>query len=45
MMTTKVKVRPCPYIEINNKNDGRKIASDKMIDYSSIIVNLDEVSS
>jgi hypothetical protein len=44
-MTTKVKVRSCPCIKINNRNDGGKIASDKVIDYSSIIVKLNEVSS
>ncbi len=32
-MTTKVKVRSCPCIEKNNRNDGGKIASDKVIDY------------
>lgn len=32
-MTTKVKVRSCPCIEINNKDDGGKFASDKVIDY------------
>jgi hypothetical protein len=43
-MTTKVKVRSCPCIKINNGNDGGKIG-DKKIDYSSIIVKLNEVSS
>jgi len=45
IMTTKVKVRSCPCIKINNGNDGGKMANDKVINYSSIIVKLNEVSS